>query len=1116
MVEKIFISYNHLDKSQATKVIKKLKAEGFEVIWDDDAMKSGDNIRKFIIKSIKESDLTLLLVSRNSLLSAWVAMETINSQNAVVLGEHNFVSAYIDDTVLSRKFTDIALDNIEREISEISELIKLRLSKGWGIQDLHTELQRYRSLQHGIDGIISKLKDSFYIDISGEFFEKGMNKLITDLKNHIGIPDVNFSTSCTYDSYEFQSDFLIYSKKYQGNKLPLLLIDGYEGGDHYITDQWNPETRVHNYQMYDDVIERRILPGTQKQYPFLTTGDFLEDHIVRLSIPLNSDDFVVPPSSDSEARFLIPIKKRFFEYFNTTDIDRLLKIKEDKQYDGKSIVWVMLQIPIKGGRKVITLNRRYLINPFEKDDQGYFKDGKIIEGKQSLTFFPFLRTNDPKIDTYYKVLVSDADNNPVSINCKTTLSFFSYKESGLEKVNPIKQKIRHNKVNGYEPLTDEYFEFDKVFDVIEIVLPYPKDNNVTIKGLLIPKWKECSTNGNEFKFGIDFGTNNTHIAYNSVTNKPPEPLKILESEKLVVNTCKKGNSNIFEIFRNHDFLPEEIKKGKLHSFPIRTAIQENIDFTISSRIPDIFGDINIAFMYEKDIIHKGQKVITDLKWVPAANPLEQNRIKAFFYEIILLIKYKVIANGGDLNNTKICWLYPISLPSFGKVNFRRYWYSACQDILGDGVGKINEMTESVTPFIFFSKTGVIPQSCKRVLCIDIGSGSSDILLVSDKEKFGTSVRFTSNVLWGEGYKGKEVNGSVIPYNLDNAYSEAYIKYRKENNIGVNLVESLEKEFPDVVSNNETRSKVGLLYNLISDKKSFYSSHDIISYIFDLEESVRPNIKFSEHVINHYISLRFPMYLHFTAILYFSVKFIIDLLKKGKNLESPNYVIFSGKGSMYLSMLAPILELEKICKYIFQYSIKTDKWLIENPDKKLEQSSVIKFILPQSPKEVTANGAIYGMEGSYEDVKEHTYLGVTSDFSFENYNKSNTENHKRNPLLNPIEYFDYNNEDYYTKKIISNDQVLSSVIENQENFLRIALNYKGLIRDSHWMGLDNDKLEKIANFFSENEYYRMKNSLNAFIQSTKDQGDVVNETLFFYPLIHSIYELGKFIFNRYDK
>ena len=45
---------------------------------------------------------------------------------------------------------------------------------------------------------------------------------------------------------------------------------------------------------------------------------------------------------------------------------------------------------------------------------------------------------------------------------------------------------------------------------------------------------------------------------------------------------------------------------------------------------------------------------------------------------------------------------------------------------------------------------------------------------------------------------------------------------------------------------------------------------------------------------------------------------------------------------------------------------------------------------------------------------------------------------------------------------------------------------------------------------------MKNSLNAFIQSTKDQGDVVNETLFFYPLIHSIYELGKFIFNRYDK
>ena len=184
VINKIFISYNHKDKTQAIRVGDKLKSAGFEVIRDEEAMQSGENISAFILRCIKSSGVTLSVVSRNSLLSAWVAMETIYSQMEVETGKRVFIPAFIDASFFQRNFTDIALDEIDKEIAEISALLEERLAKGRGIQDLQGELKRYRDLQHGLDGIVAKLKDSLCIDISETNFDKGMDKIISDLKSN--------------------------------------------------------------------------------------------------------------------------------------------------------------------------------------------------------------------------------------------------------------------------------------------------------------------------------------------------------------------------------------------------------------------------------------------------------------------------------------------------------------------------------------------------------------------------------------------------------------------------------------------------------------------------------------------------------------------------------------------------------------------------------------------------------------------------------------------------------------------------------------------------------------------------------------------------------------------
>lgn len=187
---KVFISYNHKDKDYAFKVRDELKKEGFEVIIDEDAMITGFKIEEFIKKSIRESGVTVSIVSENSLLSAWVAMETIYSSIEKDLGSRYFIPCKIDDKIFDRRFPDIAIDKIEEELQEIDSIIQKRLKKGRGIEDLTDERTRFNRLKNEMTTIIGNFKGSFCRNISNGYFNEGMNKIIQEL--HFA-EDINLS-----------------------------------------------------------------------------------------------------------------------------------------------------------------------------------------------------------------------------------------------------------------------------------------------------------------------------------------------------------------------------------------------------------------------------------------------------------------------------------------------------------------------------------------------------------------------------------------------------------------------------------------------------------------------------------------------------------------------------------------------------------------------------------------------------------------------------------------------------------------------------------------------------------------------------------------------------------
>jgi len=181
--QKVFISYNHKDKDIAHRLRDRLNTEeGIDVIIDVDDMRPGEDIKTFIMNCIRKSDVTLSVVSPKSLLSAWVAMESIQTMNDEQLNQKRlFIPCYIDDSFFSRNFVDDALDTVDAEIEDIQSSMQRRLEKGRAVGSLQTELKRYKDLSHHLDEIVGRLQNSLCLDIRAEAFEGSVQRIIAEL-----------------------------------------------------------------------------------------------------------------------------------------------------------------------------------------------------------------------------------------------------------------------------------------------------------------------------------------------------------------------------------------------------------------------------------------------------------------------------------------------------------------------------------------------------------------------------------------------------------------------------------------------------------------------------------------------------------------------------------------------------------------------------------------------------------------------------------------------------------------------------------------------------------------------------------------------------------------------
>ena len=745
-----------------------------------------------------------------------------------------------------------------------------------------------------------------------------------DVVEVIGVPLLKRKKEDIVSSIK-SSDFIIQSSKYTGDLMPLALQNSLNKPFKYANDKWDNTIKV-PFLDTESVLERRWLPGVRIQYPYLTVSDFLEPYLIRLIYPINKDKFfdgnVVTEIGDDSKGYILPLKKQFFDYFTSDDLISSLpgKPRIEMVQGTAGSVKVTLRIPIAKQGESISFERIYYQsaeNQLSKPDEDKNK-GFIVEHQFGVTLFPFIKTNNPNIEAYYRVQLVDRDITGVLKNTDYDLRFFSNNQQDAVEVRA--KKIRSSKKpDAVETATSQYYVLHKEFDFIQV------RNLIATgaSGIIIPTWQPQQQGNEVFSFAVDFGTTNTHIEY-KIGNGSPKPFDVTPDDVQIATlfhpiktTEDFGGTGAIAIREliEHEFVPLLLGGSSEFKFPHRTVIAESHSLNIETETFSL-ADFNIPFIYERK--PEKDKIQSNLKWAKREKGNEK-RVRAFFEKIVMLLRNKVLFNRGNLSQTRLVWFYPSSMKPARKSSLENTWNELFQQYFNP-TNKPVGITESLAPFYYFKGANRLQGGAyKPVVSVDIGGGTTDIVVFkSNKPLLLTSFKFAANTLFGDGYSEY---GAASSNGLISKYFPYY-----ENLLGANKLYDLSKVLSSIKDKNKTEDLNAFFFSIegnpkIKDKKLF-SYNSLLSNDEDLK----------------------ILFIYFyTAIIYH----IADVMKN-KEVELPKHLIFSGTGSKILSIISPDMKIlatlsKKIFEEVYNKTFDSDGLSIETEK--------------EMPKEVTCKGGL---------------------------------------------------------------------------------------------------------------------------------------------------------------
>lgn len=896
------------------------------------------------------------------------------------------------------------------------------------------------------------------------------------------------------------SSFIINTTKLINDKTPLVLKDGLQDVGMNYTNTIQITKLTVDYYGGSKPVAARVLPDIGIAYPYFTYGDIFEDFLLKVPYPINNERFCTAKQIEGaeDSQYLLPIKKEYLQLFKATEIEKQVTFKVQPD---KSVV-VEVAVPLRNRAALpLTLSKKYSV-----DNPSDMKFGKIIEANFTVFVMPLFRfmpnSGLTHYNDYYKLLLVDNDFDK---NGNYQLKFFKDGED-MHMIDVLHPNPRITKNSSTGTSASIYYEIsspnlmadiqngstkDCSFDYIEVKYPQPErrginDNNLQeVRALIIPKWVEKQQAGHRtFHAAIDFGTSNTFVAIKELNAVQADSFSIGESDMQMACLIKPSDSSntiaekyekyakkngvesgeVVEFFtqQKRGFMPMIIGKnnGSLYDYPFRTVVCEDEQF--ENQPTKLWQNINMGFTVLAEAgLQKHLRFQTNIKWLLGKGNANQRtkageRLEAFFRQSLLLLRNKIVLNEGSIVNTNLVWFAPLSLDIPAKNNFTKIWKKVFEQVFKVvTTNNLYFITESLAPYYYLTHPNhqqVIP-GLGNIVNIDIGGGTTDALFFRNDNgtmipEYSTSFQFAGNALWGEGFgTGK----------------------RKDNGF-------LKMLYPAAMNKpiNPNQDDYKTFLNTAMIRPEF-NSDDVMGSLFAYD-----NIFSTSEMLENDTELKFLLCLHYAATIYHLAQFI-----NHNNIEIPRYFIFTGNGSNYIKILCSnnMEELQKFTNVIFKKVCKPEK--VETWNKN------IRITLTDEPKKATAIGGLYGIGVTHDitTVQEKKYVGVL---------ESTEVNH-----------------DELTLGEINQASFRNSVLENVKNLVNLLTTDKELIalmQNSFGITIDLRYIKQQLNqdLLADGLQLGLNDLMNSYKDSAGqlDMTQFTNETLFFYPLRHVIYEMSK--------
>jgi len=912
------------------------------------------------------------------------------------------------------------------------------------------------------DEIITEIGNPEACDL--ESTERARTFLISNYETmENGVQALGVPFHCTRRQDRLQdiakSDFVISPTRKTDRNLPLVLQNhlnaSIQDPFRYVVDDWDDSITI-SPQDYSMPPEKRVLPATTHQYPWLTDDDFLQPSIIKLDYTSNHECFFngnisAETTATDKCDFVLPLKPLFFKYFDVSDLwgtvngKPRFELRHSKVGQTESVK-AILRIPVQKQGHFITLSRTYIeargcnLAYDEKRNCGFF-----ITVPFALSVFPFVKTEQLK---QYNVQLVDRALGQLE---RHDISLSFYKNGYLNCVADNSVTMRGRSLKAEKRVGSTYYRLADDFDYIKVSVNGDSKGN-SAEGVICPKWASHVTGHETYTFAVDFGTTNTHIEFMR-GNDMPEPLKIdSAAHERFLATLYNGESILYDVIMRQEFLPKCI--DETYGFPQRTVLSES-EHLNAANADDIvaLGDTNIPFIYEKESIGYGNRVIPNLKW--SMEPANNKRIRAYLTELCLLMRTKVLLENGDIAKTRLVWFYPLSM-KMGKIRkLEEMWRKTFADVFGIEADTRNiiQMPESVAPYYFYKCSSRFRGTTSSVASIDIGGGSTDVTVFEPNAQqplMLTSFRFAANVLFGDGF-------SEIPHGDTNPMLQKYTQY-----------------FKDLFNSDD--DKYGELNGILDDIMEKRKSEDINAFLFSIAQNkiTRDNDVFSYNTRLNEDGVRKIVFIYF----YVTIIYYVAKTMKHRNVSMPRSVMFSGTGSKVLDIVGTQTDLDLLTQTVFEkvYGEKYDG----------DGFSVI--LERKEPKQITCRGALL-------QTRDATGCASVDELNKMMYDFDNPL--KQNYSMVEKESLTYSDMDYpnvrqsIIRAVSEYNDFFTSLCDSVHVVDRFLVDFKAL---QEFKAIINKDLE---HYLASGWVYLNKS------QEDKSADDIIEDTVFFYPIIGTI-------------